>query len=329
MGEMDRLQRLRQQQDWFRPAMEATGPLHSCLDQVIRLEDAKLKLVQCLKKNLCSNGASDRVTALRRQIYDFSRTLDMRLGLLSFDRPAAWFRRCQSKDLGPFPGAIHEDPVFLPFDPIQAKVLKVELKTAWTERQAEVRCFGLVSEGCLWLSLLDFNCRWDRLCEFPEPYADLRLDELPEALPDELYSEALQAFLQRVKGAVMACRADLDQCFDRLWKASDPFLAKQFTDALQRQRGHARSHDESARQQQSSDGYRQWANVQDKRLSYSLSFMSFSRIPDKEELKRRFRCLARQFHPDFEGGSEEQFKALNQHYRQILYFLEQHGDQSA
>lgn len=318
MEDMERLHRLRQRQDWFRPAMENNGSLASCLDEVIKIQDAKLHFVACIKAGLCTQSAqaSDRVTELRHHVYNFSRTLDLRLGVLAFDRPAAWFQQLDHKELGPFPGSIQLEPVFLPFEPMQAKVLKVELKTAWTQKHAAVRSFeAQTANSCLWLSLLDLNQRWEKLCELSSPYADLRLDELPEALPDELYSDALQAFLHRVKGAISACRQDLDQCFDRLWKASDLFLAKQFMDACQKQQRHSQG-----------SSYRKAASYANSGLTESLAFMQLSALPSRDVLRRRFRDLAKRYHPDASSGCEEKFKSLNHHYRELLLYLGEHPE---
>lgn len=324
MGELDGAQHGRD--DWFLPAMEARGALDHCLDQVVRLQEAKLSLVQGLKKNICagSRQVPDRITELRRQIYDFAKTLEMRLGILSFDRPAAWFRQSYAHELGPFPGKISQEAIFLPFDPMKAKLLKVELKTAWTQRSETVRSFereDASGSTCLWLILLEFNHRWDKICELPEPFEDLRLDELPEALPDELASKALEAFLQRVRGAIAACREDLDRCFDTLWQASDPFLAKQFMLACQKQqagsyrRSTYRSHGDFYHHSWSPPGKARNSSAQ---LEEALKFMEFSTLPSREDLRKRYRNLARQYHPDFEGGSEEKFKSLNQYYRTLL-----------
>jgi hypothetical protein len=313
-------------QDWFRPAMASKGRLDECLDRVLHQQEAKLQFIAGLKHNLCHPETSrpDRLTSLRRQVFDFGKTLETRLGLLAFDRPAAWFRPSQEQELGPFPGRVHAEPVFLPFEPLQAKVVQMEIKAAWEQAQPSIRSFNDPATGCLWTILLELNAAWHGLTPLPEPYHDIRLEELPEALPDDLHSPSLGAFLSRVKEALMACRQDLDGCFQSLWKASDPFLAKQFADAClrQRQASQARTGASDGRYQRGATGT---GMARQGDWAAALAFMEFTSLPDKEALRRRYRALARRWHPDCPQGSEEKFKTLNLHYQILLRHIERHS----
>lgn len=46
-------------------------------------------------------------------------------------------------------------------------------------------------------------------------------------------------------------------------------------------------------------------------------FFGFSSTPTKEEIKKRYKELARKYHPDINNGDDEKMKELN-HYRDIL-----------
>ncbi|QKF77825.1 molecular chaperone DnaJ [Arcobacter defluvii] len=46
-------------------------------------------------------------------------------------------------------------------------------------------------------------------------------------------------------------------------------------------------------------------------------FFGFTHSPTKEEIKKRYKELARKYHPDMNGGNDEKMKELN-NYRDIL-----------
>lgn len=46
-------------------------------------------------------------------------------------------------------------------------------------------------------------------------------------------------------------------------------------------------------------------------------FFGFTSEPTKDEIKRKYKELARKYHPDMSEGSEEKFKELN-HYKDVL-----------
>lgn len=52
-------------------------------------------------------------------------------------------------------------------------------------------------------------------------------------------------------------------------------------------------------------------------IGKAKDFFQFSHTPTKEEVKKRYKQLARLYHPDMPEGSEEKMKDLN-YYRDIL-----------
>ena len=48
-----------------------------------------------------------------------------------------------------------------------------------------------------------------------------------------------------------------------------------------------------------------------------MNFMGFSSMPDKNGLKKKYRLLAKKYHPDCPGGSAEMFKKLSEAFREI------------
>lgn len=56
---------------------------------------------------------------------------------------------------------------------------------------------------------------------------------------------------------------------------------------------------------------------QSSKLQEAKDFFGFSQTPSKEDIKKRYKELAKLYHPDLNGGDEEKMKKLNE-YRDIL-----------
>ena len=52
-------------------------------------------------------------------------------------------------------------------------------------------------------------------------------------------------------------------------------------------------------------------------VAKAKEFFGFTSSPSKEEIKKRYKELARKYHPDINDGNDEKMKELN-HYRDIL-----------
>lgn len=52
-------------------------------------------------------------------------------------------------------------------------------------------------------------------------------------------------------------------------------------------------------------------------ISKAKEFFGFTSTPTKEEIKKRYKELAKKYHPDINNGDDEKMKELN-HYRDIL-----------
>ena len=292
------------QDDWFLPAIEADGSVANCLTVVCRRESS-LYFVKDLRAALCTQylGASDGISHLRQELNSFRKTCDLRLGILAKARPEAWFRDISTAEWGPFPGRVETKAVFINIPPEKAKKLRNEILEAWEQRSLAVP--SLPEGDCLWRDLLSLNLRWVEICQLKEPYKDLRLDELPEGLPDDLDSPSLIAFLTKVRAAVDLLRSELDRCFQDVFGASERFLLAYYrprAGAGQRQKR------QSARS----------PTAQDRVLERSLHFMSFSHTPNLQVLRKRYLELAKSCHPDISGGDDSRFKDLNFHYQRIL-----------
>lgn len=298
---------MKKKDDWFLPAIEFDGSVSDCLTVVYRQEEARLYFVKALKVALCSQqgDCSDAINFLRQQVLRLKKSCDLRLGVLARAQNSAWFRTVTTAEWGPFPGEIHKEAIFTEFSPEKAKKLRNELVEAWQDRSTHVP--SLPEGDCLWRRLLTLNSHWIEICQLREPYRDLRLDELPEALPDDLSCRSLEAFLSKVRGVVDMSRQELDRCFHQLFTASEEFLLSYYRP---RQQG---SGERQERRQSASA-----RSAQDKVLERSLDFMDFAHTPDTQVLRRRYLELAKGCHPDMSGGDESRFKDLNFHYNRIL-----------
>lgn len=56
---------------------------------------------------------------------------------------------------------------------------------------------------------------------------------------------------------------------------------------------------------------------QSSKLQEAKEFFGFSQTPSKEDIKKRYKELAKVYHPDLNGGDEEKMKKLNE-YKDIL-----------
>ena len=57
-------------------------------------------------------------------------------------------------------------------------------------------------------------------------------------------------------------------------------------------------------------------------ISKAKEFVGFTQTPTKEELKKRYKELAKKYHPDINDGNDENMKQLN-HYRDVLQKIAQ------
>ena len=52
-------------------------------------------------------------------------------------------------------------------------------------------------------------------------------------------------------------------------------------------------------------------------IQEAKSFFGFNDLPTEQELKKKYRELAKKYHPDINGGDDEEMQKLN-HYRDVL-----------
>ena len=290
--------------DWFMPAIYASGSVEHCLDQVIQQEEARLLFLKALKSSLCDGHSIDAITLLKSEASTLKKTLDVRLGVMDSSRFPAWFRSSTNTEWGPFPGHVIKDAVFNEFPRDRARKVRNEILSSWDSGAEKIS--SMSGGECLWSRLLRLNCRWHKICNLGTPYADLSLSELPEGLPDDFSSPALIGFLANVRGTVDEVRELLNDCFFDLFSISEDFLK-----AYYRKKTTGQSY-----------SYQKSATYVSQELKSSLSFMDFTDVPsDMKLIRSRYLELARSYHPDVCGGDESLFKDLTFHYNNIIQSL--------
>ncbi len=306
--------------DWFVGAIHFDGLVKDSLKFVIDQLEKKQNFVAQLQRKLCSGGRdSDRLTHMGREVKELENTLRFRLGILQPERPASWFRTIQRKDFGPFRSPMLVAPVFGDYKLEQVKKVQADIKLAWGNCQTSLLPFD-GTRGSLWHILLAKREELSRLTAFEHPFDGLKLENLPEELPSDFESRSLRAFLINVRNEYLSIVDRLQLCYDQLWSASERLWRYQET--LIRQSDSDRSRKQrTSRQQQGTNGAQRKPFSRELGTAYAdilaMRYMGFDEKPDDEGLKKRYREMAKKYHPDREGGSEERFKKLTEAYRRL------------
>ncbi len=311
--------------DWFEPALQSGASLPLALDRVLCIEESKLQFTRCLRAALCSPvpHGPDRIAAVAHDVRLLQQTFQHRLGILAIDRPQAWFRHSTTAERGPFAVAVYQEPIFSRFDESRAVAVRHLLPELWRSRQ--VACSEYDPALSLWGRLLQLNRRLDQINQLPSPFSDVRLDELPDAVPDELMSPSLGKFGSQIAQRMKVCQRELELCYEQLWSRSESFLYAlhiQYLSSKARQqqgsRDSERTSRQGARQQERTPPPRQEVPAA---VNDALRFMEFKGLPNFDDLRHKYRVMAHTLHPD-RGGSEDRFKLLTLHYKCILQHLE-------
>ena len=309
--------------DWFLSAILKDGSVGESLQEVERELRDKLLFVETLRHQIGEAAPSkvDTISEISARITTLENTLKFRLSILNPVRKGAWFRPSVSTSAGPFGVHLLEEPVFALFDERSVDRVKHGLMKCWKARNL-VDYPLKATETCLWKTLLSLNFELHaagNLGRWP------RLDKLPEELPPEFESRSLRAFLVNVKAEYMTAAQRLDDCYDSLFRASARFWLA-MTSSMR---------NEAVYDDEQYDGHRTAEKLRQEFRSRrgsptlkrpmgkstqdieALSFMGFDDFPELEALRQRYHSLARDMHPDREGGSEARFKLLAKCYRHL------------
>lgn len=313
-----------QPRDWFVAAIECEGSVGACLASVLAELGRRADFVAALKRNLELTGARgiDAISDVGQRLKGLENTLRFRLGILRPERQAAWFRAPATTSGGPFSSAVLEEPVFAPYDAAAWSQVKGALEAAWQARSAGNLPFQDAS-ACLWRTLLGYAETLESIAVMPAPFAHLRLDTLPDGMPQDLESRALRAFLINVRGELIATRERLSACYLQLWEASEKLWSAQALAELRKASEQPpRARAASAADDVREEFKRRRAHTDARRMLTpadidALRFMGFETIPTSNDLRQRYLAMAKRLHPDLQGGSDMQFKNLTRAYERL------------
>ncbi|MEZ4742974.1 MAG: J domain-containing protein [Bdellovibrionota bacterium] len=309
------------QTDWFMPAVEYSGSVGECLDEVLKDLSEKQAFLFAVKSRISIPEMKiDSISNLIQKAKALESTLKVRLGMLNPEREGSWFRILSSYNPGPFASALLSEPVFFFYERSKFRDVKSNINQCWLEKKR----YSDVDETAgksLWTMLLDLSYQLENICVLPVPYDNLRLDQPIENLPIALESCTLRAFLINVRTGALEAKRYIEACYSLLIEASEKFWACQQTvENIERSRIKNKTADDmrerfKERRQQSR---RFSAQVKLSLDRESLDFMGFNAMPSQADLRTRYISLAKMHHPDKETGNEDLFKQLTKAYKHLL-----------
>ena len=328
--------------DWFLAAFETEGPVSAALDAVVFELNSKVEFTKVLTSRLTVPGQTlDAVSDLGQKMRLFENTLRFRLPLLQVDRPGAWFRPPLARTTGPFSSPVLMEAVIASLQPGEVLQVREVLQRAWGQKTARTGHAGIDGTPNLWRTLLHHLRALEDLCVLPAPFADLRLDQLPDGLPEILESRPLRAFLVNVRAEIASVRSRITECYRILFEATDrlltaiPELPRATVSEQEKSRTTSRksastkqnSWRENADEVREQMRRRRQERVQQQMRTpedlSALGFMGFDAWPDPKNLRQRYLSLAKTMHPDRPGGNDEKFKMLNRSYEHLAARLGQ------
>ncbi len=322
--------------DWFLPAIEADRTVRSSLDSVVLDLEVRSEFVKVLRDRLCDHSAfdSDSLTALIKEARFVQTSIQSRLGFLDADRVNAWFRPAIMQSVGPFSQNIIRDAMISTHAPEEIESIRSELENLW--KSSSLPSQRWTEPASVWGRILQLNHRYDQICRMDGKYCSgLRLDQLPDALPERLGSALLRGFLNNVRAKTIEARSTLDSLRTEMMAATEKLW-----DAMRQQseaRKGSRMHRHTETAQRAKDEFRERRQSARARSYISesvrgaMQVMRLTELPDSTQLKKRYLELARECHPDHHPGKDDEFKRLAEAYsflskRIISTTARNHGD---
>ncbi len=304
--------------DWFAPVVGEGLSVVQSLEVLDTDLNRRLAFVRCMRHSLWDQNAQvDSLSSLKMRAERVTHTLNARLGIMDPSRPAAWFRPASTGSFGIFTRDMIADPMLPSYDVRELDRVEENVRRAWADRAENVR--GWPVTPSVWGRLFALNHEFDARMKFAEPFAGIRLDTLPEKLPEDLSTPVLRGYLTNVRANLAEVRQMLDGIFGRIFLASEKMWLHQ--------RKLAKSEPQPAGPQQWAEARRIRDDLRARReaqrttyrysntISAALEALRLDRMPsDEQELRRRYLELARELHPDRNEGRDDEFKQIAQAY---------------
>lgn len=317
-------------QDWFLPAILSDGSVDHSLGVLMADLDYKHRFVEILRQHLAPRPvdsgdgpalvrSQDALTELGARAKNLAHTLEHRLGMLSAERRAAWFRAPIVGSGGPFTRVSLPVPVLGSYQGHDAAKVRAGLYSAYWAPSLQLLPFA-ANPASLWSLLIGMRQDLDRIECLPPPYAPHRLSEAPQQLAAVLHSPACLAFLDKLRQVIIATRQSLDASFAKLQGKCEEL----WTLEMRQAEGHARrpTHPGAAQAEEVRDrlrarrlSLRQMASAKDQA---ALRLLGFHDLPSARDLRARYLELAKKLHPDRNGGEDQAFKDLQAAYDRVL-----------
>jgi hypothetical protein len=307
--------------DWFLPAIESDRTVRSSFEGVLQDLAHRVEFVQVLRDRLCDSESPDldTISQLLKEVRFLKSSLQSRLGILSADRPAAWFRPSIAQSAGPFSQPIAREPMFFSHGAEDIPDIHQELENLWSTRSQPTSRW--INSPTIWGLILGLNHRYESICRLHGKHCSgLRLDRLPESLPERLNSPILRGFLQNVRVKALEVRTALDQLYSDMFAASEKLWDSMRRQAEEQRGSRMYRHTETAQRAKDEFRERRQSAARARTILLSqpvldaLAIMRFTELPDLQGLKRRYLELARELHPDHNPGKDDEFKKLGEAY---------------
>lgn len=308
------------QNDWFAPAVLEQGSVSHCLEAVESFAMERIDLIKQIKTSLVSptDTKTDRLTLFGRRVATIQQTIKSRCEILRVENTQAWFRVPVVTTTGPFQKEGLRLSVFGKYNLNDCTLVSKSIKKAWYEKNADVLLFD--GANCLWGELIRSKKMFYDIIELNGKYDGFTLLDLVDKVDESHMTDSFRAFLNNVSKEVSRVSTALEATYDVLWAASEKFWVYQgeaqkkldeeiYTDEASRIREAFKKRREGASRT------RQTTAVSSERKA--LKLMGLAVVPSADELKKKYRELARVLHPDA-GGDEARFKDLTEAYQLLV-----------
>ena len=302
-------------QDWFGAAVIESGSVEHCLDAVEKLLEERLELLGQIRGSLVpkKQNSSDRLTRFGKTLTPLEQTIMARVELLRPERPQAWFRAPAATTTGPFQTAHMQCPVFGKYNLQDIDLVKDSIKVCWDA--ASLAPLKFSAKGSLWGELINAKVKFQKIISLTGKFQQFTLKELPENIDDVHLTDSLKAFLRNVRFEVLNLNSRLENLFEILWDTSEKFWEYQQAEISKSRNFKFFAKDASKVRDAFKKRRQNTVHAPQKQSKHkkALSLMGFSTLPNMNELKKKYRELARTHHPDA-GGDEVKFKQLTESY---------------
>lgn len=304
--------------DWF-----SLGPDYSIgSPEMLRALSSDLKrkarLVDSLLDSFIKSTAKGAGVLYLCQIAEsLENTIELRTTNMFAENEGAWFREGVGVSVGPFGGKVDHSPILSRYNRQDVRKVKTELRSAFDNYHSNVSSMTL--GNCLWGQLLKLNEKYKSMNCLDWEGGCFRIDQLPDGIDPSLMSGNLSKYLQDVRSSFLLARRTLDNCFQRLYKTSNQLWMYQ--EKLNVKEGFNKSYNSNAKKIREEMADRRKAFVGARSVSLrereAYRYFGLEVTADSDEVKRKYRELAKKLHPDSASGSPEKFRYLTLMYQRL------------